>query len=306
VNNSIETQHLRVFVTVARQLNLSRAANELSLTPSAVSHCLKVLEKDLGCRLLERTSRKVALTAPGKEFLADAEEILKQMASARTRLHSWLDWKQGQLHIAANITACQYILPPALREFRESFPEFTIRIDPCTSQQAIDAIGEGAVDLGVFLEPALSHNASFIPISEDELHFLVNPLHPWAQKRKAVREEITAQNLILPERGSETEILIEAYFRQEGIRIRPFLEIGSEEATKQFVRLDLGIGFLPKWIAAAEIRQASLTFLPLGRRRLRRRWGVLHRRGKKLSFAESLFVNLCRNVARELMSGSGI
>jgi DNA-binding transcriptional LysR family regulator len=302
----IDTQYLRVFVTVARQLNLSRAAQELALTPSAISHCLKALEKDLGCRLLERTSRKVVLTDPGKELLSEAEEILQRMARVRSTLKSWQDWKRGRLHIAANTTACQYLVPPALREFRESFPEFTVKIDPCTSPQALSAMEEGDVDLGIFIEPATHHGAAFTLISEDELHFLVNPLHPWALKRKALLENVTAQSLVLPERGSETHVLIDAYFRRQGIRVQPFIEIDSEEAIKQFVRLDLGIGILPKWIAAAEIRQRSLVCLPLGRWKLRRRWGILHRRGKKLTFAESVFANLCRNVGRELMQSHGL
>jgi DNA-binding transcriptional LysR family regulator len=288
---------------VARQLNLSRAAQELALTPSAISHCLKALEKDLRCRLLERTSRRVTLTAPGKQLFLEAEEILRRMAKARTTLKSWQDWKQGRLHIAANITSCQYLVPPALREFRESFPEFRVKIDPCSTERALTAIEEGDVDLGIYVEPALHPGTTFTPICEDELDFLVNPLHPWVLKRKAIPEDLAEQNLILPERGSETHSLIEAYFRRKGVRVQPFIEIDSEEAIKQFVRLDLGVGILPKWIAATEIRQRSLVSLPLGRWKLRRRWGVLHRRGIKLTFAESVFVNLCKNVARELMQG---
>jgi DNA-binding transcriptional LysR family regulator len=302
MNEVIDTQYLRVFATVARQLNLSRAAQELALTPSAVSHCLKALEKDLQCRLLERTSRKVTLTSPGKQLLGEAEEILRRMARARSTLRSSQDRNRGRLHIAANITSCQYLVPPALREFRESFPEFTVKIEPCRTLQALTAIEEGNIDLGIFIEPAIHPKTTFTPICEDELYVLLNPLHPWVLKRKAVHEEFANQNLILPEKGSETHDLIETYFRRKGIRLQPFIEIDSEDAIKQFVRLDLGIGLLPKWIASAEIRQRSIACLPLGRSKLRRRWGVLYRRGRKLTFAESIFVNLCKNVARDLMN----
>ncbi len=298
---TIDSQYLRVFCTLARHLNMSRAAQDLAMTPSGISHCLKALETDLGCRLFERTSRKVTLTLAGQEFLTEADSILERMSAARTKLRSWLDWKRGRLRIAASNTACQYILPLALREFRESFPEFTIQIDPCTASQALDAISEERVDLALFVQPGKRAGVTFISTSEDSLQYLVNPIHPWALKRKVNRDEIEKQNLILPERAGETHALIEGYFRSEGIRIKPFIEIGNEEAIKQFVRLDLGVGVLPKWIAAAEIRQGSLTSLPLGRRRLLRHWGVLHAQGRKLSFAESVFVDLCRNVSRGLM-----
>jgi len=299
---TIDSQHLRVFCALARHLNMSRAAQEMELTPSGISHCVKALEKDLGCRLFERTSRKISLTRAGLEFRAEADAILERMSSARSKLHSWIDWRRGGLRIAASITACQYILPLTLREFRESFPEFTIQIIPCTAQQALGLLGEEEVDLALFVEPSLPANVRFIPLAEDELHFLVHPIHPWT--RRGSDRDVARQNLILPERHSETHILIDAYFQKEGVRIRPFIEIGNEEAIKQFVRLDLGVGLLPRWIANVEIEQGSLKCIPLGRRHLRRSWGILHSAAHELTFPESVFVNLCRNVCSSLMNSS--
>jgi DNA-binding transcriptional LysR family regulator len=296
---TIDSQYLRVFCALSRHLNMSRAAQELELTPSGISHCLKALEADLGCRLFERTSRRVSLTPAGLEFRAEAEAILERMGDARTKLRSWIDWRRGGLRIAACITACQYILPLALREFRESFPTFTIQIHPCTSQQALEFIAEDEVDLALFVEPPSCPGVRFVPLAEDELHFLVHPIHPWT-KRGAVRD-VAKQNFILPERTNETHSLVDAYFQKDGVKIKPFIEIGNEEAIKQFVRLGLGVGLLPKWIAANEIRQGALVSIPLGRRRLKRSWGILHSTPHELTFPESVFVNLCRNVACGLM-----
>jgi DNA-binding transcriptional LysR family regulator len=281
---------------------MSRAAQEMEMTPSGVSHCVKALEADLGCRLFDRTSRKISLTRAGLEFRAEAEAILERMSSARSKLHSWIDWRRGGLRIAACSTGCQYILPHTLLEFRESFPEFTIQIFPGTARQALDLLAEEEVDLALFVEPTLPANFRFIPLAEDELHFLVHPVHPWT--RRGSDRDVARQNLILPERHSETHMLIDAYFQREGVRIRPFIEIGSEEAIKQFVRLDLGVGLLPKWIAAAEIEQGSLKSLPLGRRHLRRRWGIIHSASRELTFPETVLINLCRNVCGSLMSST--
>ena len=114
VNTTIDTQQLRIYVTLARTLNMSRAAEELRLTPSGVSHCLKTLEADLGCRLFNRSSRKFEISPAGREFLADAERILEQMKTVREKIKTWNDWRQGQLFIGANGTACQFLLPPVL------------------------------------------------------------------------------------------------------------------------------------------------------------------------------------------------
>jgi DNA-binding transcriptional LysR family regulator len=297
---TIDSQYLRVFCVLARHLNMSRAARELELTPSGISHCLKALESDLGCRLFERSSRKISLTPAGLEFRAEAEAILERMSNARSKLRSWVDWRRGGLRLGACNTACQYLLPLALREFRESFPAFTIQIRPCTAQQALDAIAEEQIDLALFVEPPRHGGVNFITIAEDELHFVVHPAHPWTKRRS--ERDVAKEKLILPERHNETYHLINQYFEQDGIRIKPFIEIGNEDAIKQFVRLNLGVGLLPRWITLSEIAQGTLSCVSLGRRRLRRRWGILHGGNRQLAFPESVFVNLCRNVAENLMA----
>lgn len=302
VKSIIDSQQIRVYVTLARLLNMSRTAEELRLTPSAVSHCLKTLESDLGCRLFERTSRQMALSEMGREFLIEAEDILERMKALRNRIRSRIDWKQGQLRIGASTTACQFILPPALREFRESFPDFTVKIEPCTSRQAFSYLQDDRLDLALLIEPLHHDVFDFKFLAEDDLQFVVHPLHPWAVKRKVLREDVPKKKLIVPERSGDTYALIEAYFRREGLEIEPFVEIASEEAIKNFVHLDMGVGILPRWIAAEEIDEGSLVALPLGRRRLTRRWGILHSKARKLTFAESVFISVCRDVLRSLVA----
>jgi DNA-binding transcriptional LysR family regulator len=303
--NTIDSQHLRIYVTLARTMNMGRAAEELHMTTSGVSHCLKTLEADLGCRLFDRSSRKFELSQVGKEFLAEAEQILDQMKAVRGKIRTWNDWRQGQLLIGANSTACQFLHPPTLREFRESFPGFAIKIEQCTSKQAISLLAENKLDLALLTEPAEpSLNITFNLIGEDDLQFIINPLHPWAVKRKVQREDIPNRKLILPERGGNTCALIESYFRDENINIQPFIEIANEQAIKEFVLLDMGVGILPRWMVAEDIAQGMLMALPLGRRRLKRHWGVLHAKTRQLSLAENLFINISRSVLQSLIQSS--
>jgi DNA-binding transcriptional LysR family regulator len=305
MKTTIDSQHLRVYAALARTKNMSRAAEELRMTTSGVSHCLKALEADLGCRLFDRNSRKFELSQVGREFLAEAEQILDQMKSVRGKIRAWNDWRQGQLLIGANGTACQFLLPPTLREFRESFPEFTIKIEQCTSRQAIALLMENKLDLALLTESAEQPpNIAFHLIGEDDLQFIVNPLHSWAVKRKVQREDIPYRKLILPERGGNTYALIESYFRSENISIQPFIEIANEQAIKEFVRLDMGVGILPRWMVADDIEHGMLLALPLGRRRLKRHWGVLHTKTRQLSLAENLFINISRSVFRSLIESS--
>lgn len=297
----IDSQQLKVFILLARFLNMSRVAQELGITPSGVSHSIKALEDDLGCRLFDRTSRKIELAAAGRQLLPEAEDILEQMRITRAKMKVKEDWRKGHFRIAANTTACQYILPPVLREFMESFPEYTVKIDQADTLATAALLAENKVDMALTIEPASYPGMQFIRLAEDQLMFMVHPLHPWASRQNFQKRDVTKENLILPERSSDTYGLIEAYFKKDNIRINPFIEIGNEEAIKQFVRLDLGIGIVPTWIASPEIQQGYLLAMSLGRRKLTRQWGILARKDREFTFAENLFIGMCRTSVEDLI-----
>ncbi len=73
------------------------------------------------------------------------------------------------------------------------------------------------------------------------------------------------------------------------------IEMGSMEATKELVKLGIGVSILAPWVAKREIEEGSLVALPLGRRKLQRHWGILHLRGKRLDLAQETFVGLCES-----------
>jgi DNA-binding transcriptional LysR family regulator len=103
------------------------------------------------------------------------------------------------------------------------------------------------------------------------------------------------QNYILYNKRSVTFRLIENYFRRDQVVLNSVLEVGSMEATKELVKLGLGVCILAPWIARREIDEGSLVALPLGRKKLSRRWGILQWSGRRLSLAEETFVGLCRS-----------
>ncbi|HLP77749.1 MAG TPA: LysR family transcriptional regulator substrate-binding protein, partial [Candidatus Paceibacterota bacterium] len=141
--------------------------------------------------------------------------------------------------------------------------------------------------------PGNEPQLEFHPLFNDELQFVVGALHPWARAGKVERSEISRQNYILYSKNSFTFRLIEQYFRREEMSLNTVIELGSMEATKELVKLGIGVSILAPWIARKELEDGSLVALPLGRRKLERRWGILHWRGRRLSLAEETFVGLC-------------
>lgn len=295
MKNPIDSRQVRAFCVLARTGSFTQTARELHLTQSGISHSMKALERDIGCRLLDRLGKKVVLTQAGEQLLHHANKILQEMENARESLAHLGKWGRGRIRLGASTTACQHLIPPVLREFKESFPDHAISIEPGDTPELVAALLRHKIDLALSLEPDKEPQLDFHPLFTDELHFLVAPLHPWAKAGHVERSEIPRQNYILYNKHSITFRLIEDYFRREQMVLNTVIELGSMEATKELVKLGIGVSILAPWIAQREIEEGSLVALPLGRRKLQRRWGILYWRGKRLNLAEETFIGLCQS-----------
>jgi len=300
MSQPLDSRQLRAFTILARTGSFTETARELHLSQSAVSHSMKALEGEVGCRLLDKMGKKAVLTQAGEQLLSRATRVLAEMSEARAELGRLGKWGQSRLRLGASTTACQHVLPAVLREFKDSFPKCTISIEPGDTPEMIDTLRGHRIDLAVNLEPERGEPLDFRPLFTDELNFIVGPQHPWAVSRRVVREEIARQDYILYKRKSYTSAMIEAYFRGDDIVLFSQLDLGSMEAIKELVKLGLGVSILAPWTARKELEEGSLVALPLGRRKLRRRWGILHWQGRKMSLVEETFAGLCKTVTEQM------
>ncbi|HWX18911.1 MAG TPA: LysR family transcriptional regulator [Candidatus Binatia bacterium] len=295
MNNPLDSRQVRAFCVLARTGSFTQAARELHVTQSGVSHAMKALERDVGCRLLDRLGRKVVLTEAGEQLLHHAKKILQEMETARETMTQLGKWGRGRLRLGASTTACQHVIPAVLREFKESFPHHAITIEPGDTPALVELLLRHRIDLALTLEADKEPQLAFHPLFSDELQFIVGALHPWAQAGRVERAQIPRQKYILYNKTSITFRLIQNYFSGEQMVLNTVIELGSMEATKELVKLGLGVSIVAPWIARREIEEGSLVALPLGRRKLERRWGLLHWHGKRLNLAEETFVGLCES-----------
>ncbi len=297
MTSPLDSRQLRAFSILARTGSFTETARRLHLTQSAISHAIKALEEDVRCRLLDRIGKKVLLTLAGEHLLVHVEKILTEMESARERLSNLGKWGRGRLRIGASPTACHYILPKVLREFKESFPQCAIQIVPGDTADAIEALNKHQIDLALAMEPKRQDQFDFRSLFTDELQFVVSPQHPWAVTGHVDQSQVARQNYILYTKTSYMFEMIEDYFRREDIVLPTSIELGNIEAIKELVKIGLGVSILAPWVLQKEIAEHSLVALPLGRRKLKRQWGILHWRGRRLSLAEETFVGLCESVS---------
>ena len=300
----LDVHQLKVFAAVAENLSFTRAAERLFLTQSAVSHQIARLEREIGCPLLERQGRAVALTAAGREMAVHARRVFAVVEEAHVAAAHAGRPNTGRLRIGASSTACQYIIPEALREFRECFPGYSLAITPGDSPQTADRVINGEVDLGLMVRLDRQKKLAYHDLFDDELKFLVSPLHPWAKAGKVDRRQLADQHMVLYSRNSATFRLIERYFLKMRAPLRDWIELGDMGAIKELVKLGLGVSVTAEWTARPEVAEKSLVLLPVPGSRLHRRLCISTPAGRELSMAEQTFIGLCQAVARELVGGA--
>jgi DNA-binding transcriptional LysR family regulator len=296
----METRLLKMFIAVAECGSLVGAASRLHLTPSAVSHALRALEAELGCRLFERAGKRVLLNQAGEQFLAQVRPPLHALDEAAQSLKQLGKWGHTRIRLGASAAACQHILPGVIRELRRAHPKTELQVDSGDMSALMALLTENKLDLALGIAPDTHPGLELRSIFHDELLFLLAPTHPWANGGSLSREDIRTQPLILYPRPSLTAQMVDDYFRKLDLVPCRIMEVGSVEAIKELVRLELGVSVLAPWTASQELARGRLKMRPLGPQALRRHWVIAARAGRRLSLVEEAFIRFCRARAASL------
>jgi len=165
----MDLRQLRYFVAVAEERHFGRAAQRLHMSQPPLSMQIKALERELGLELLERTSRRVALTDAGRVFLERAKTILDAVEEAREVARGAEQGLQGRLEVGFISSASLSLLPPSIRLFRERFGDVELELKELTSAQQIDALYEGGIRVGLVRLPLRAPGIRFEPVLEERL-----------------------------------------------------------------------------------------------------------------------------------------
>ena len=165
----MELRQLRYFVAVAEERHFGLAAQRLHMSQPPLSMQIKALERELGIGLLERTSRRVALTDAGRAFLERARTILGAVEEAREVAWGAEQGTQGRLEVGFISSATLSLLPPSIRLFRERFGGVELELKELTSAQQIDALYEGEIRVGLVRLPLRAPGIRFEPVLEERL-----------------------------------------------------------------------------------------------------------------------------------------
>lgn len=275
-------RQLKVFESVARHLNYTRAAEELFLTQPAVSMQVKQLEESLGVALFEQLGKRVHLTEAGQEVLAYARTVTQQLDELEAVLNRIKGLSGGKLRISVATTA-NYFIPTLLGSFSRRYPDVTVSLDVTNRETLLQQLTENTVDLVIMGQPPSGLDVEAEAFMENPL-VIVAPLeHPLARQKKIPLKRLQEEVFLVREPGSGTRIAMERFFAEREIHLKTGMEVGSNEAIKQSVQAGLGLGLLSRATIEQELELKRLVELDVAEFPIMRHWYVVHRRGKRLS-----------------------
>ncbi len=288
----LESRQLEAFEVLCRTGSFTETAKQLFLTQSAVSHSMKSLEEELGCKLFRRQGKKFSITEAGDRLLRFARPYLGEMQVLRQELNGFEKFGSGRLRLGASEQACRFLLPPILAKFKEAHPKCRFEVKAEDTPQCLEMLNLGEIDLAITLEPVKSSEIDFVPCFSDELRLVVLPDHRWSLTGKIDWNQAVAENFILYNRSSYTFRALNDYLNEKGVKLNSFMEMSSPEATKELIKVGMGISVMASWSVEEECSRGELNSLSLGFPKLTRTWGISVRRGRILNKAERIFIKI--------------
>lgn len=239
--NVMSLDRYRVFRSVARTGNLTRAGEQLFLTQSAVSQALQKLEADIGSQLVIRTSRGIRLTPEGQQLYEHVEAAFRLLEAGERRLEEMQHLERGDIRIGASDTLCRYYLLPTLDAFHRAHPMVRLHVTNGTSQDTLTLLRSGAVDFGVVNLPVAGDDLLIAegPVLQDG--FVVGEALRALAARAQPIAELARHPVLLLERGSVTRSHFDRYFAAHDVSVTPEIELGSLDLLADFARIGLGV-----------------------------------------------------------------
>lgn len=256
----MDTQHLKTFVEVAQQGSFAGAARVLDMDPSAVTRAVSALEAVLGTRLLQRTTRKVALTEAGAGYLERVRPLLEELESASEALQSASTQVRGTVRVTASVAYGQTVLVPLLPQLHAAHPG--LEIDLLLSDAVVDLVSE-RIDVALRLGPAVDSSLVGLRLAPVRPRVVASPAYVKRHGRPRVPQDLAQCDCL---RFSLPGYRTQWSFRSPGgpvetVAVRGWLVMSTALALHRAALEGLGPTLLADWLVEPDLRAKRLVDL---------------------------------------------
>ncbi|WP_233838574.1 LysR substrate-binding domain-containing protein [Paraburkholderia sp. ZP32-5] len=297
----MELRHLRYFTALAEQLNFTQAAEKVHVTQSTLSHQIKQLEDELGCRLFDRSGKRVLITEAGALFLEHIRNALREVDEGVWTIRKSADILTGEIRMGATHTFNMRIIPNCVSIFLEQHPSVRVSVRELSGDDIAQNLIDGELDFGVAYQPRNLDALRFEPLYNEEMVLAVSTRHPFARRRFVRMVELHLQKVVLLSKTFTTRAVIDECFRManadpvvvaEMSAIAPMIELVSSTSIATIV-------------SEHAIQRDDVRAIPLESPTPVRTPGFLWRRNETRSAAARHFAAIVRNMTEEANGRKG-
>lgn len=296
--------HLRAFEAVARTGTVTRAAQLLHVSSSAISLHLRDLERACGLALFERVRHRLQLTSAGRALQDYARRIFALSAEADAALEQMRDLKAGTLRLGATDTPARSWVPRVLAQFRYGYPGIRVELYVGNTQHVIARLANREDDVAVVAATIQHAQLVVEPVGFDPVVVVVPPQHSWSRRATIRMRDLHGQPLIVREPGSSTCRLVESQLESQSIRPEVVMELGSHDAIIGAVEHGVGIALVPaslvRPLAGAATRQGGLRVIDVRDGRLRHTVSVVYHVERDSIPLTRRFIEVARRLRTDL------
>ncbi len=255
---------LKVFHTVAKRLNFTKAADELCITQPAVSKHIQEIENNFKVKLFDRNGTKIKLTLAGETLLQHTDRIFTIYRNLEFELYNLTQRHEGKLRIGASTTIAQYLLPPMLATFHKKFKDIKVSLTINNTEQIEQALQNKEIDFGIIEGQSKNKSFKYTEFIKDEIVLTANINHPFAKKGIIKLDELLKIPLLLREPGSGTLEVIAHALKPMGIKIAQLqneMQLGSTESIKSYLLHSDCMAFLSVHAILKELKNKEFSII---------------------------------------------
>jgi len=289
---NVTVRQLRAFVFVSQLKSFTKAAERLYLTQSALSLLIRQLEDKLQVQLIERSTRKVELTAAGRELMGSAERLLDDLDAMLASVAELGAKQRGKVVVAAPYILATTFLVEVIAEFRARYPTISVHLKDSLPEQVLMQVRSGGADLGIGSFREREPELQWTPLFQEPLVTVYPRGHPIGKLPQLNWSDLAGLPVISLNRDSIFRDLTEDGFSQAGLTLAPAYEVAYAGTALALVRAGLGIAILPQCVGI--LTDPTVSLRPLENPQIQRSVAVITRSGRSLSPAAEAFVDMVR------------
>lgn len=261
----MDIKYIKLISTIVDCGSITKAAQVLNLTQSALSHQLKEVETLKGIRFFTRSNRKLILTPAGKMVYDASQKILAEINKLEVNLKNLNNLNQGTIRLSAACTTSYHWLPKLVQSFKSDYPNVNIDVVLGNSANPINEIIKGKIDVSIIITPVENEHIEYKFLFKDELVAIFCRQHKFNHKQYLIAKDFKDEHLIIHSKPLDTVVFYEQVLKPKGIEPVKISELPLTEATIEFVKSGYGVAVMPRWSVEPYIHSHSISFKRINR-----------------------------------------